>query len=133
MNARNIDGQSPIDLAIQIGDEDLFDILKGDLALLDACKRGELTRVKKLLNLTKENINCSDQSERYSSPLHLAAGYNYLDIAEFLLENGAETEVRDKGGLVPLHNAASYGVRYFCYEKFKKLTKTPCKITEFIY
>lgn len=31
-------------------------------------------------------------------------------MAEFLLENGADVNAMDKGGLIPLHNASSYGV-----------------------
>ena len=38
------------------------------------------------------------------------AGYNHLDVAEFLLEAGADVNAQDKGGLIPLHNASSYGV-----------------------
>lgn len=37
------------------------------------------------------------------------AGYNNLDVAEFLLEHGADVNAQDKGGLIPLHNASSYG------------------------
>ena len=44
-----------------------------------------------------------------------AAGYNHLDVVEYLLENGADVNARDKGGLIPLHNASSYGVRYVQY------------------
>lgn len=40
---------------------------------------------------------------------HISAGYNNLEVAEALLEAGAAVSARDKGGLVPLHNAASYG------------------------
>lgn len=37
------------------------------------------------------------------------AGYNNLEVAELLVERGAEVDARDKGGLIPLHNASSYG------------------------
>ena len=50
-----------------------------------------------------------DSQGRNSTPLHLAAGYNNLEVAEFLLENGADVNAQDKGGLIPLHNASSYG------------------------
>lgn len=40
----------------------------------------------------------------------LPAGYNNLEVAEYLLEHGADVNAQDKGGLIPLHNAASYGV-----------------------
>lgn len=42
--------------------------------------------------------------------LLLTAGYNNLEVAEYLLEHGADVNAQDKGGLIPLHNAASYGV-----------------------
>jgi tankyrase len=38
-----------------------------------------------------------------------AAGYNNLEVAEFLLDHGADVNAQDKGGLIPLHNASSYG------------------------
>ena len=31
-------------------------------------------------------------------------------MVEYLLQNGADVNAKDKGGLIPLHNAASYGV-----------------------
>lgn len=40
----------------------------------------------------------------------LIAGYNNVEVAEYLLEHGADVNARDKGGLIPLHNASSYGV-----------------------
>ena len=42
--------------------------------------------------------------------VHYLAGYNNVEVAEFLLENGADVNAQDKGGLIPLHNASSYGV-----------------------
>merc|ERR1712013_532643 len=50
-----------------------------------------------------------DSAGRNSTPLHLAAGYNNLEVAEYLLEQGADVNAQDKGGLIPLHNASSYG------------------------
>jgi tankyrase len=34
---------------------------------------------------------------------------NVLQVAEYLLEQGADVNAQDKGGLIPLHNASSYG------------------------
>lgn len=126
----------PIDLC---KDEDVADLLQGNSALLEAAKKGNLAKVKKLL--TPENINCRDTHGRNSTALHLAAGlhtmhnynetfvksivklkekiinfidlllvsfvigYNNLEVAEYLLEKGADVNSRDKGGLIPLHNA----------------------------
>uniref|UniRef100_A0A8B9ZXE5 Poly [ADP-ribose] polymerase n=1 Tax=Anas zonorhyncha TaxID=75864 RepID=A0A8B9ZXE5_9AVES len=116
----------PLDL-VKEGDTDIQDLLRGDAALLDAAKKGCLARVQKLC--TQENINCRDTQGRNSTPLHLhvqvfsltlvilsffscvlsTAGYNNLEVAEYLLEHGADVNAQDKGGLIPLHNAASYG------------------------
>ncbi|XP_073238296.1 poly [ADP-ribose] polymerase tankyrase-1-like [Porites lutea] len=100
------DGQTPLDL-VKEGDTDVADLLRGDAALLDAAKKGNLTRVMKLS--TPENINCRDTQGRNSTPLHLAAGYNHFEVAEYMLESGADVNAQDKGGLIPLHNASSYG------------------------
>ncbi|XP_067286245.1 poly [ADP-ribose] polymerase tankyrase-2 isoform X2 [Pseudorasbora parva] len=103
---KNRDGNTPLDL-VKDEDTDIQDLLRGDAALLDAAKKGCLSRVKKLC--TPENVNCRDTQGRHSTPLHLAAGYNNLEVAEYLLQHGAEVNSQDKGGLIPLHNAASYG------------------------
>lgn len=103
---KNRDGATPLNL-IREGDQDVADLLRGNAALLDAAKKGDLPRVQRLV--TSENINCRDAQGRNSTPLHLAAGYNNFEVAEFLLENGADVNAQDKGGLIPLHNASSYG------------------------
>lgn len=103
---KNRDGASPLDL-VREGDQDVADLLRGNAALLDAAKKGCLARVQRLISA--ENINCRDAQGRNSTPLHLAAGYNNFEVAEYLLENGADVNAQDKGGLIPLHNASSYG------------------------
>ncbi|KAM9412186.1 poly [ADP-ribose] polymerase tankyrase-2-like isoform 2-T2 [Salvelinus alpinus] len=104
---KNRDGSTPLDL-VKDGDTDMQDLLRGDAALLDAAKKGCLARVEKLCS--SDNVNCRDAQGRHSTLLHLAAGYNNLEVAEYLLQHGAEVNSQDKGGLIPLHNAASYGV-----------------------
>ncbi|XP_071948207.1 poly [ADP-ribose] polymerase tankyrase-1-like [Antedon mediterranea] len=103
---KNRDGNTPLDL-VKEGDQDVADLLRGDAALIEAAKKGNLARVQKLV--TPENINCRDSQGRNSTPLHLAAGYNNVEVAEYLLESGADVNAQDKGGLIPLHNASSYG------------------------
>ena len=39
----------------------------------------------------------------------MAAGYNRVRAVELVLQYGADVHAKDKGGLVPLHNACSYG------------------------
>ena len=51
------------------------------------------------------------------TPFCYLAGYNHVEVAEFLLESGADVNAQDKGGLIPLHNASSYGV---CSEMYSE-------------
>ncbi|XP_057306768.1 poly [ADP-ribose] polymerase tankyrase-2-like [Hydractinia symbiolongicarpus] len=105
-NKKNHEGNTPLDL-VKDTFPDVIDLLRGDVALLEAAKKGNLPKVMKLA--TPQNINCRDTQGRNSTPLHLAAGYNHVEVAEFLLENGADVNAQDKGGLIALHNASSYG------------------------
>lgn len=47
--------------------------------------------------LTPQNVNCKDSDGRNSTPLHFAAGYNRVEIVEYLLKNGANVHAKDKG------------------------------------
>ena len=66
---KNRDGATPLDL-VKEGDQDVADLLRGNAALLDAAKKGNLARIERLL--TPENMNCCDLQGRNSTPLHLA-------------------------------------------------------------
>lgn len=99
---KNRDEKTPLDLVREEDQELAADLLRGNAALLDAAKNGNLSRVQRLV--TPDNINCRDAQGRNSTPLHLAAGYNNIEVAEYLLENGADVNAQDKGGLIPLHN-----------------------------
>lgn len=61
MNRKNRDGHTALDL-VKESDQDVADLLRGDAALLDAAKKGNLARVQKLLN--PDNINCRDSQVR---------------------------------------------------------------------
>jgi ankyrin repeat protein len=44
-----------------------------------------------------------------STPLHLASGRGYVDVARILLEHGADATHQDEFGLTPLHRASQNG------------------------
>ena len=44
--------------------------------LFEACRNGEVTKVKKLVN--PQNVNARDTAGRKSSPLHFAAGNSFI-------------------------------------------------------
>nr|VZI37613.1 unnamed protein product [Spirometra erinaceieuropaei] len=112
VHAKDKGGLVPLHNACSYGhakdtDSLVYDILRGDIAVLEAAKRGNLSKIQRLI--IPENINCRDTQGRNSTPLHLAAGYNNIEVVEFLLDMGADANAQDKGGLIPLHNASSYG------------------------
>lgn len=60
------------------------------------------------------------QSDRPLFPLHpllpplpapsvLVSGFGRKDVVDHLLQTGANVHARDDGGLIPLHNACSFG------------------------
>ena len=55
------------------------------------------------------NVNSLDLEGRKSTPLHFAAGFGRKDVVEHLLHCGANVHAQDDGGLIPLHNACSFG------------------------
>ncbi|KPJ02272.1 Tankyrase-1 [Papilio xuthus] len=79
------------------------------LRLLEAARTGDVETARALLDSRPRLVNCRDVDGRHSTPLHFAAGYNRLPLAQLLLQRGADVHAKDKGGLVPLHNACSYG------------------------
>lgn len=68
---------------VRDNDQDVADLLRGNAALLDAAKKGNLVRVQRLIS--SENINCRDAQGRNSTPLHLAGMFdlNYYFFNEF--------------------------------------------------
>lgn len=72
---KNRDGATSLDL-VKEGDQDVADLLRGNAALLDAAKKGNLARIQRLL--TTENMNCRDLQGRNSTPLHLAGKLNVV-------------------------------------------------------
>lgn len=74
-----------------------------------ACIEGNLTRVQELCDQSHP-VNCRDYCGW--TPLHEAANYGYIDIAELLIKYGAD--INDPGGpkcggITPLHDAAVCG------------------------
>lgn len=111
------------------------DTIDIECQLLEAAKAGDLELVQRIVTTHPHAVNCRDLDGRHSTPLHFACGYNRVSVVEFLLENGAEVHIADKGcrkkkknifrynfnifiilgGLCPIHNSCSYG-HYECTE-----------------
>uniref|UniRef100_A0A672R8S9 Uncharacterized protein n=1 Tax=Sinocyclocheilus grahami TaxID=75366 RepID=A0A672R8S9_SINGR len=128
----NFDGNTPLDL-VKDRDTDIQHLLRGDAALLDAAKKGCVARVKKLC--APDNVNCRDTQGQHSTPLHLAADYNNLEVAEYLLQHGAEVNLQDKGGLNevimwPRHKASIIDQLFHEYHTY--LSSSHCSNMEIV-
>lgn len=90
VNHKNISGQTAMDFAS--GDISILIKSKGGKTskelnvLIDAAKKGDLTVVK---NLFLEGADINAKSKSGITPLHNAAMYGHTDVAEYLLNNGA--------------------------------------------
>ncbi len=57
--------------------------------------------------LPLQDVNGADQESR--TPLHYASGFDHAEIAQMLIDEGADLKARDTKGNTPLHYAAGYG------------------------
>ncbi|PSC70745.1 translocase of chloroplast chloroplastic [Micractinium conductrix] len=74
-------------------------------SILDAAKYGDLEAIEDYMAIGKGALADSEQR----TALHYAVAYDKPDALQALLNNGADTAARDKGGNPPLHYAAGYG------------------------
>ena len=80
-----------------------------------AAYKGDMKKVKKIIDRDPSQINVQDT--RGFTPLHLASGKGHIEIVEFLLNHGADTELENIHGERPLWLAAKFGR----YETIKTL------------
>lgn len=120
INATSEDGTHALYLAAQNGYFDIVKILVekdpnvtdlrgylGRTPLMVAAKNGHLGIVKYFMSLPLTNINSQDNDE--NTPLIWAAFNNHSKIVENLLENGANTSVKDAGGNTALYWSTQLG------------------------
>jgi ankyrin repeat protein len=72
----------------------------------DAARKGDLGKLKELVAANPAVVTSKDKMGK--TPLHLAAANDHKDLAEFLLDHGADINARDgNGGFTPLDMALS--------------------------
>src|SRR6185437_14659319 len=72
----------------------------------DAVQSGDLEKVKALLKTNRDLVFSKDKDG--DTPLHIAAIYDRVDVAQSLLAKGAKINVEGHEGMTPLHYAAAY-------------------------
>lgn len=90
-----------------------------------AAYEGDLEKVKEIIERDPNQINVQE-SEGFT-PLHLASSKGHIEIVEFLLNHGADTELEIFNGDTPLLVAARYA-RYGQYETLKTLLEHGAKV-----
>lgn len=73
----------------------------------DAARKGDLAKVKELLEKDPKLVNAKD--ERESTPLHFAASRGHKEIVELLVAKGADVNAKNDMGYSPLDWAMEYG------------------------
>ncbi len=63
--------------------------------------------IKYLVEHVKLDVNSKNVENE--TALHLVSYYGYMSTVDYLVENGAQVDARDKNNDMPLHIAASYG------------------------
>ena len=114
VNAKDDDGDTPLDVAILRNDKETADLLRkhgGKTTeeleeIFHAIEDGNIEAVKQHL-AAGADVNAKDNIEW--TPLHMAADLGYKEIVELLLTNGADVNAKDYKGVTPLHDAALWG------------------------
>jgi len=91
-----------------------------------AAYEGDLKKVKEIIDRDPNQINVQDVQG--FTPLHLASSKGHIEIVEFLLNHGADTELEIFNGETPLMVAARYARNGQQYETIKTLLEHGAKV-----
>ena len=108
IDAHSRTGDSAILTAVYHRQKEIVNLLVSrgvSLTVFEACAAGEFERVERLVSEAPGSIN--GYSSDGWTPLHLAAFFGHVKIAEFLLGHGADVTARSRNsnGNTPLHAA----------------------------
>eukprot|EP00736_Rhodelphis_marinus_P010665 Rmarinus@m.2341 len=104
-------------------------------SMCNAATKGDIGMLENLLSSsTERDVNVGDYDERY--PLHLAASEGLVETVKWLLNNGADTDVRDIFGNTPLVDAVRGGhseVAKLLYNRGSRLPTNTMLISSLMY
>jgi uncharacterized protein len=108
IDARSRTGDSAILTAVYHRQKEIVNLLVArgaTMTIFDACAAGEIERAERLLDDAPDSINI--YSPDGWTPLHLAAFFGHVKIAELLLAHKADVAARSRNsnGNTPLHAA----------------------------
>jgi ankyrin repeat protein len=127
INDRNSEGQTPLDLAIYLGDFPTIQLLvyygadinqknhKENTYLHDLIRKGKYDLVLQLIQLKEKEtddkpiLRLDEKNNTGKTPLHLAVISRRKDIIKTLLDHGAKANIQSNDGRTPLHWAAING------------------------
>jgi len=99
--------------------------------LIEATTEGNLEKVKIAL---KEGAAINTKSDFFKqTALHIAASIGYIDIIKFLLEEGADAQIKDDSDMIPLHLAVLYKHTNIVKLLLAKSGKLSAKILDDVY
>lgn len=114
VSSRNELGQTPLVVALYHARQDLVDVLlerEPQLDVFEAAALGRVDDLRRAIGRSKRRVDAL--STDGFAPLHLAAYFGQPDAVAFLLDRGADIEVRSTNtllpGVTPLHSAAAGG------------------------
>ena len=94
-----------------MGEEFRTGCRKSTPALSETAETAEVNRIRAMIKDSPDLINARDSSSENDTRLHTAARLGQATVVQFLLENGAEVDARNKSGRTPLHEASVMGRR----------------------
>lgn len=102
-NSRKLSEFSREEIAAVFNFKDDNEDVNDEMNIHDATKNGDIDIVRLLLEEDPGNVNSRDEDGNI--PAHLAAVYSKKNIAELLINSGANVNIANNKGTTPLHNA----------------------------
>lgn len=106
IDKKNSNGKTPLALALENPKNIVTAQIAAELILAGAAP---VNCDAKYFEEAVEQRNMSLRMSDGQTPLHMAAIYGHTGIAQYLLDNGADTKAQDISGATPLHEAVRYG------------------------